>query len=87
MDGRGGFHVESKRKVNDGKWHHICLTHDEKYFELFVDGKSVGSRKGEKVNSDDTLKYNQLGSGLCDRWVYTVCNFFDSIISKLGYGL
>jgi hypothetical protein len=27
--------------------------------------------KEKKVNSDNTLKYNQLGSGLCDRWVYT----------------
>jgi hypothetical protein len=48
VDGRGGYHVESKRKVNDGKWHHICLTHDDTYFELFLDGKSVGSRKGKK---------------------------------------
>jgi hypothetical protein len=35
---------------------------------MYLDGKLQGIKEGSYVNSDRTIVYNQLGSGLCDRW-------------------
>lgn len=72
-DGRGGgFHICSQDTVNDGKWHHVALVHTKQYQAMYLDGKLQGIKEGSYVNSDRTIVYNQLGSGLCDRWKYVV---------------